>query len=76
MLDQFAFAFIGALGFTGIVMLISASTRSNVFALIFSLAAVYGPMMVVEYLPYNLQKAVDLLPLVGSLTDIFRTNTF
>ena len=75
-LYQFAFAFIGALGFTGIVMLISASTKSNVFALIFSLAAVYGPMMVVEYLPYSLQKAVDLLPLVGSSTDIFRTNTF
>jgi len=33
-------------------------------------------MMVAEYLPYGIQKALDLLPLVGSSADIFRTNTF
>ena len=75
-LYQYAFALLGSLGFAGVVMLISASVKSNVLALIASLAAVYGPMMVVEYLPYGLQKALDLLPLVGSSTDIFRTNTF
>ena len=72
-LYQYAFALLGSLGFAGVVMLISASVKSNVLALIASLAAVYGPMMVVEYLPYGLQKALDLLPLVGSSTDIFRT---
>lgn len=33
-------------------------------------------MMIAEYLPYGMQKALDLIPLVGSSTDIFRTNTF
>jgi len=32
--------------------------------------------IVAEYLPYGMQKALDLIPLVGSSTDIFRTNTF
>ena len=57
-------------------MFISAKTRSNVLALLFSLAVVYGPMMIAEYLPYGAQKALDLIPLVGSGADIFRTNTF
>ena len=73
---EYAFALLGAIGFAGIVMFISATVKSNVLALLFSLAVVYGPMMVAEYLPYELQKALDLLPLVGNSTDIFRTNTF
>ena len=73
---EYAFALLGAVGFAGIVMFISATVKNNVLALLFSLAVVYGPMMVAEYLPYKLQKALDLLPLVGSSTDIFRTNTF
>lgn len=73
---EYAFSLLGAIGFAGIVMFISATVKSNVLALLFSLAVVYGPMMVAEYLPYELQKALDLLPLVGSSTDIFRTNTF
>ena len=73
---EYAFALLGAIGFAGVVMFISATVKSNVLALLFSLAVVYGPMMVAEYLPYELQKALDLLPLVGSSTDIFRTNTF
>ena len=73
---EYAFDLLGAIGFAGIVMFISATVKSNVLALLFSLAVVYGPMMVAEYLPYELQKALDLLPLVGSSTDIFRTNTF
>lgn len=73
---EYAFALLGAIGFAGIVMFISATVKSNVFALLFSLAVVYGPMMVAEYLPYELQKILDLLPLVGNSTDIFRTNTF
>lgn len=59
----------------GIVMFISAAVKNNVLTLLLSLAVVYGPMMIVEYLPYEMQKALDLIPLVGSSTDIFRTNT-
>ena len=73
---EYAFALLGAVGFAGVAMFISATVKSNVLALLFSLAVVYGPMMVAEYLPYGIQKALDLLPLVGSSTDIFRTNTF
>lgn len=75
-LYEYCFAFLGALGFAGVVLFISAAVKNTVFALIGSLAAVYGPMMIVQYLPLSLQKALDLLPLVGTPTDIFRTNTF
>ena len=57
-------------------MFISAAVKNNVLALLLSLAVVYGPMMIAEYHPYGMQKALDLIPLVGSSTDIFRTNTF
>ena len=73
---EYAFALLGAIGFAGMVMLISAIVKNNVLALLLSLAVVYGPMMITEYLPYGMQKALDLIPLVGSSTDIFRTNTF
>ncbi|MCM1181607.1 MAG: ABC transporter permease [Clostridium sp.] len=73
---EYAFAFLGTIGFAGVIMFISAKTRNNVLALLFSLAVVYGPMMIAEYLPYGVQKALDLIPLVGSGADIFRTNTF
>lgn len=73
---EYAFTFLGAIGFAGVIMFLSAKTRSNVLALLFSLAVVYGPVMIAGYLPYGMQKALDLIPLVGSGTDIFRTNTF
>ena len=73
---EYAFVLLGAIGFAGIVMFISAAVKNNVLTLLLSLAVVYGPMMIVEYLPYEMQKALDLIPLVGSSTDIFRTNTF
>ncbi len=73
---EYAFALLGAIGFAGVVMLLSALVKSNVLALLLSLAAAYGPMMIAQYLPYGLQKALDLIPLVGSGADIFRTNTF
>ena len=73
---EYVFTLLGAIGFAGIVMLISAAVKSNVPALLFSFAIVYGPMMIAEYLPYGMQKALDLIPLVGSGADIFRTNTF
>lgn len=73
---EYVFVLLGAIGFAGIVMFISAAVKNNVLALLLSLAVVYGPMMIAEYLPYGMQKALDLIPLVGSSTDIFRTNTF
>lgn len=73
---EYTFAFLGALGFAGVVMFISAKIKSNVLALLLSLTVVYGPMAIAEYLPYSAQKALDLIPLAGSGTDIFRTNTF
>lgn len=73
---EYAFVLLGAIGFAGIVMFISAAVKNNVVTLLLSLAVVYGPMMIAEYLPYGMQKALDLIPLVGSSTDIFRTNTF
>ena len=73
---EYAFILLGAVGYAGIVMLISAAVKSNVLALIFSLAIAYVPSVIDQYLPFGLQKALDLIPLVGSGTDIFRTNTF
>ena len=73
---EYVFVLLGAIGFAGIVMLISAAVKNNVLTLLLSLAVVYGPMMIAEYLPYGMQKALDLIPMVGSSTDIFRTNTF
>ena len=73
---EYAFVLLGAIGFAGIVMFISAAVKNNVLTLLLSLVVVYGPMMIAEYLPYEMQKALDLIPLVGSSTDIFRTNTF
>lgn len=73
---EYMFVLLGTLGFAGVVMFISATVKNNVLAFLFSLACVYGPMMIAEYLPYELQKILDLLPLVGSGADIFRTNTF
>ena len=73
---EYAFALLGAIGFAGIVMFISAKVKNTVLALLVSLVAGYGPLMITQYLPYELQKVLDLLPLVGSSADVFRTNTF
>lgn len=73
---EYVFTFLGAIGFAGVVMFLSAKMRNHVLTLLFSLAVVYGPMVIAQYLPYEVQKLLDLLPLVGSAADIFRTNTF
>lgn len=73
---EYAFILLGAIGYAGIVMLISASVKNHAAALLLSLAVVYAPMMIAQYLPLELQKALDLIPLAGSGADIFRTNTF
>ena len=73
---EWAFTLLGMVGFAGIVMLISSTVKSNVLALLLSLAVVYVPTLIDPYLPCGLQKALSLIPLVGSGTDIFRTYTF
>lgn len=73
---EYAFLLLGVIGFAGVVMLLSALVKSNVLALLLSLAVVYGPMALAQYLPLWAQKALELLPLVGSGADIFRTNTY
>ena len=73
---EYTFVLLGAIGYAGIVMLLSASVKNHVAALLLSLAVVYAPTMISQYLPLELQKALDLIPLAGSAADIFRTNTF
>lgn len=73
---EFAFTLLGALGFAGVVMLFSARCKNHVLALLLSLAVAYGPMAVKSSVPIRLEMAFDLLPLVGSGADVFRTNTF
>lgn len=73
---EWTFTLLGMVGFAGIVMLISSAVKSNVLALILSLAVVYVPTAIDPYLPFGLQKTLSLIPLVGSGTDIFRTYTF
>ncbi len=74
-LYEYAFILLGMLGYAGVVMLLSAVIRSSVLTLVSGLAAVFVPVAMDSYLPFWLQKTKDLLPLVGSGTDIFRTNT-
>lgn len=73
---EYAFTLLGVIGFVGVVLLLSTLVKSNVLALLLSLAAAYGPMVIAQYLPLWAQKVLWLLPLVGSGADIFRTNTF
>ena len=60
----------------GVVMLISVLCRSSFAAILSALAVICVPGAVGEYLPAALQKIVDLIPLAGSSTDIFRTNVY
>lgn len=73
---EYAFTLLGAWGFAGVSMLFSARCKNHVLALLLSLAVVYVPMAVHNRVPAALGKAFDLLPLVGSGEDVFRTNTF
>lgn len=73
---EFVFALLGALGFAGVVMLFSVLRKNHVLALLLSMGVVYGPMAMRNRVPVLLEKLFDLLPLVGSGADVFRTNTF
>ena len=73
---EYAFTLLGAIGFAGVVMLLSAVLKNNVLALLLSLAVAYGPTIIAKYLPYGVKRALDFIPLVGNSTEIFDTYTF
>lgn len=73
---EYAYLLLAALGYTGIVLLCSALTKSNYVSLLISLAIIFVPMAIMQFLPLWGQKILELIPFVGSPTDIFRTNAF
>lgn len=73
---EYIYLLLAALGYTGIVLLCSALTKSNYISLLISLAIIFVPMAVSQFLPLWGQRLLDLIPFVGSSTDIFRTNTY
>lgn len=73
---EYAYLLLATLGYTGIILLCSAVTRSNYVSLLFSLAIVFVPMSIAQFLPLWGQKALELIPFVGNSTDIFRTNAY
>lgn len=75
-LYEYAYLLLATLGYTGIILLCSALTRSNYVSLLLSLAIVFVPMSIAQFLPLWGQKALELIPFVGSPTDIFRTNAY
>ena len=75
-LYELAFILLGAIGYAGLVMLMSALVKNNVLSLTFSLAFIYVPGLLGFYLPLWAQDASQFIPLVGSPTDIFRMNVF
>lgn len=73
---EYAYLLLAALGYTGIVLLCSALTKSNYVSLLISLAIIFVPMAIMQFLPLWGQKILELIPFVGSSTDLFRTNAF
>lgn len=73
---EYAFTFLGAIGLAAFVMFFSAVAKNNFIALVSSLAVVYLPGALGNYMPVSAMKWVELLPLSGSASDIFRTNVF
>lgn len=62
---EWMFTLSGMVGFAGIVMLISSAVKSNVLALILSLAVVYVPTAIDPYLPFGLQESAELNSVSG-----------
>ncbi|MDE7233065.1 MAG: ABC transporter permease, partial [Lachnospiraceae bacterium] len=72
---EYVYTLLGAIGYAGVVMLLSAAVKNNAQALLLSLGVVYALPLLGKFLPYGVQIAIDCIPLAGSATDIFRTNT-
>ncbi len=75
-LFELAFAFLGVVGYAGIVMLMSALVKNNVLSLVLSLAFIYVPDLFARYLPVWAQNASQFIPMVGTPTDLFQMNVF
>ncbi len=73
---ELAFAFLGVIGYAGLVMLMSALVKNNVLSLVLSLAFIYVPDLFARYIPMWAQDAMQFIPMVGYPTDIFRMNIF
>ena len=67
---EYAYLLLAALGYTGIVLLCSSLTKTTYVSLIVSLAIVFVPMSIAQFLPLWGQKVFELIPFVGSSTDI------
>lgn len=73
---EYAYLLLATLGYTGIVLLCSALTKSNFISLLLSLALLFVPRSISQFLPLWGQKLIELIPFIGTSTDIFRTNTY
>jgi hypothetical protein len=73
---EYAFVFLCAIGYGCIVMCISAFAKSNVMALICSLAVIFVPLAIMGNLPLTVQKLLQMIPFVGSGQDIFGTKIY
>ena len=73
---EYVYFLLGSVGLALLVMFFSAVARNNFIALVSGLAIVYLPMALTGYMPMQVQRVFDLIPLVGSPSDIFRTNVF
>lgn len=71
-----AFSFLNVIGYVGLVMLLSALVKSNVLSVILSLAVVYGPGLLEDYLPRWARHALQLLPPASGGSDIFACHVF
>ena len=71
---EYVYLLLAALGYTGIVLLCSALTRSNYVSLLTSLGIVFVPMAVSQFLPLWGQKLLDLIPFVA-IQQIFSGQT-
>lgn len=75
-LYEYGYVLLAAVGFTGLILLISVLCKSNFISLILSLAVVYVPKVTAQFLPRSVQMLLDLVPFVGDPRDIFRTYTY
>ena len=74
-LYEYLFTLIGLIGFAGLVMLISSISKNDILSLIGGFSLLFIPMIISGNLPYKLQLIISLIPLAGSASDIFRTDT-
>ncbi len=71
----YAQLFAATLGFTGVMLLLSGLC-SSFAAVLIGLALLFGPVLLGGNLPIAAQKALELLPFVGSTVDTLRTNLY